>query len=64
MRFKQKIVKLSLIDSNDDSFRITTRRNIDHLMASIDHVGVLNPPLLIEKKSGYKIVCGFRRIEA
>ncbi|MBW2014147.1 MAG: ParB N-terminal domain-containing protein, partial [Deltaproteobacteria bacterium] len=37
---------------------------IDHLMASIDHVGVLNPPLLIEKKSGYKIVCGFRRIEA
>ncbi|MEA1946645.1 MAG: ParB/RepB/Spo0J family partition protein [Thermodesulfobacteriota bacterium] len=64
MRFKQKIVKLSLIDSNDDSFRITTQTNIDHLMASIDNVGVLNLPLLIEKKSGYKIVCGFRRIEA
>jgi ParB family chromosome partitioning protein len=64
MRFKQKIVKLSLIDSNDDSFRITTQINIDHLMASVDNVGVLNLPLLIEKKSGYKIVCGFRRIEA
>ena len=64
MRFKQKIVKLSLIDSNDDSFRITTQINIDHLMDSIDNVGVLNLPLLIEKKSGYKIVCGFRRIEA
>ena len=64
MRFKQKNVKLSLIDSNDDSFRITTQRNIDHLMASIDYVGMLNLPLLIEKKSGYKIVCGFRRIKA
>jgi ParB family chromosome partitioning protein len=64
MRFKQKIIKLSLIDFNDDSFRITTRKNIDDLMASIDHVGMLTPPLLIEKKTGYKIVCGFRRIEA
>jgi len=64
MRFKQKIVKLSLIDSNDDSFRITTQINSDHLMDSIDNVGMLNLPLLIEKKSGYKIVCGFRRIEA
>jgi ParB family transcriptional regulator, chromosome partitioning protein len=64
MRFKQKIVKLSLIDSNDNSFRITTQINSDHLMDSIDSVGMLNLPLLIEKNSGYKIVCGFRRIEA
>jgi len=64
MSFKQKIVKLSLIDSKDESFRITTQKNIDHLMDSINNVGVLNFPLLIEKTSGYKIVCGFRRIEA
>jgi len=64
MSFKQKIVKLSLIDSKDESFRITTQINIDHLMDSINHVGVLNFPLLIEKSLGYKIVCGFRRIEA
>jgi ParB family chromosome partitioning protein len=64
MRFKQKIAKLSLIDSKDDSFRITTQINVDHLMNSIDHVGMLNLPLLLEKKTGYKIVCGFRRIEA
>jgi len=64
MRFKQKIIKLPLIDSKDDSFRITTQKNIDHLMDSIDNVGLLNLPLLIEKSSGYKIVCGFRRIEA
>jgi len=64
MGFKQKIVKLSLIDSKDESFSITTPKNIDHLMDSIDNVGLLNLPLLIEKRSRYKIVCGFRRIEA
>ena len=64
MGFKQKIVKLSLIDSKDESFRVTTQKNIDHLIDSINNVGVLNFPLLIETKSGYKIVCGFRRIEA
>jgi len=64
MGFKQKIVKLSLIDSKDESFRVTTQKNIDHLMDSIDNVGLLNLPLLIEKRSRYKIVCGFRRIEA
>jgi ParB family chromosome partitioning protein len=33
-------------------------------MHSIHHVGMLNLPLLAEKQTGYKIVCGFRRIEA
>jgi len=64
MRCKQKIAKLSLIDSKDNSFRITTQINVDHLMDSINHVGMLNLPLLVEKETGYKIVCGFRRIEA
>jgi ParB family transcriptional regulator, chromosome partitioning protein len=64
MRCKQKIAKLSLIDSKDDSFRITTQISVDHLMDSIHHVGMLNLPLLIKKETGYKIVCGFRRIEA
>jgi len=64
MRCKQKIVKLSLIDSKDDFFRITTQISVDHLMDSIHHVGMLNLPLLIKKETGYKIVCGFRRIEA
>jgi ParB family chromosome partitioning protein len=64
MRFKQKTVKLSRIDSGDESFRITTQKNIDNLMDSINNVGLLNLPLLIEKDSGYTVVCGFRRIEA
>ena len=64
MRFKQKTVKLSRIDSGDESFRITTQKNIDNLMDSINNVGLLNLPLLIEKNSGYTVVCGFSRIEA
>ncbi len=64
MRFKQKTVKLSRIDFGDESFRITTQKNIDNLMDSINNVGLLNLPLLIEKDSGYTVVCGFRRIEA
>lgn len=64
MRFKQKTVKLSRIDSGDESFRITTQKNIDNLMDSINNVGLLNLPLLIEKDSGYTVVCGFSRIEA
>ena len=64
MRFKQKILKLSFINSKDDSFRITTQISVDHLMDSIRHVGMLNLPLLVEKETGYTIVCGFRRIEA
>lgn len=64
MRFKRKNVKLNLIDSKNETFRITTNGNTDDLLASIKHVGLLNPPLLIKANSIYMIVCGFRRIAA
>ena len=64
MCFKEKIVKLSEVDTSDHSFRITTQEEVDDLMDSIRHVGLLNLPLLLEKKSRYIILCGFRRIEA
>jgi len=64
MCFKEKIVKLSEVDASDHSFRITTQETVDDLMDSIGHVGVLNLPLLLEKKPRYIILSGFRRIEA
>lgn len=64
MRCKEKRIKLSRIDSDDDTFRITTDANTDDLMVSIHHVGLLNLPLLVENNSDYTIVSGFRRIEA
>jgi len=64
MRFKEKVVNLSQIDFNDDAFRITTEKQVDDLMHSINHVGIMHPPLLLKKEETYTIVCGFRRIEA
>lgn len=47
-------------------FIFTYRPNLDPLMESIGRVGILNPPLLLERGGGvgYVIVCGSRRIEA
>lgn len=64
MRFREKTLNLAQIDSGDGLFRITTRENVDDLVKSIREVGLLNAPLLIDKKTGYRIVCGFRRVEA
>lgn len=64
MRFKIETVKLAGIDCTDNTYRITTETNIDDLIASIKKIGLLNPPLLLENKSEYTTICGFRRMEA
>jgi ParB family chromosome partitioning protein len=64
MCFREKIVNLSRIDTGDDSFRITSEQQVDDLMHSIKHLGVLNLPLVLEKETGYTVISGFRRIEA
>ena len=55
---------MSLIDSEDQTFRITTKTGIDDILNSIKNVGLINPPILLKKKSKYSIICGFRRIAA
>jgi len=64
MRYRLNIVDLSEIDLSDDDFRITTEKQVDDLMHSINHVGILHHPLLLKKEATYTIICGFRRIEA
>jgi len=64
MRFEEKIVELSSIDSDDDTYRITTHTSIDDLVDSIHSLGLMTPPILFEKNSTYTIICGFRRIAA
>ncbi len=64
MFFREKTVNLSQIDFSDDAFRITTEKQVDILMHSINHVGILHLPLLLKKETTYTIICGFRRIEA
>jgi len=59
-----KSVLLSRINSQDDTFHITTRTNVDDLLVSIRRDGLLNPPLLIRKTSSFSVISGFRRIGA
>jgi ParB-like chromosome segregation protein Spo0J len=64
MQFKEDTVPLSAINTNDSYYRITTNTSFEDLGASIDVVGLLNPPFLSRQTSGYRIVAGFRRINA
>jgi hypothetical protein len=42
-------VPLSRIDTTDDTYRITTRTNVDDLLASIRLDGLLNRPFVIAR---------------
>jgi len=65
MRYKAGTALLSQIKTDNKKFRITTREDLNSLMASIDASGLLSPPVLMpDDNSQYIIVCGFRRISA
>jgi len=57
-------VPLSLIDLQQDEFRITTCQDLYDLETSIRQVGLIGPPLLVKKTRQFAIVSGFRRVEA
>lgn len=57
-------VMLAEVDSADTTFRISTRTELDHLILSIQKLGLMHAPVLKAKPPGYVIVCGFRRIAA
>jgi ParB family transcriptional regulator, chromosome partitioning protein len=69
MNFREDFVyrssmDLASIDLEDHTFHITTDTCIENLILSIKSVGLLNPPILIKKTSGFQIISGFRRISA
>ena len=58
-------IPVSAIDPADTGFRITgPHRDISNLKASIASEGLLVPPLVIERKDGYAVISGFKRLEA
>lgn len=59
-----RMVSLADVSSDDGTFRITTRTDIEDLINSIKQLGLIQPPVLVSGFAGYKIVCGFRRITA
>jgi len=52
------------VDTADHTFKITTTSDKTELIPSIRSVGILHPPILIEKGKRWRVVCGFRRISA
>jgi ParB family chromosome partitioning protein len=57
-------VPLARINLLKDDFRITTCEDVEDLLCSIEHIGLISPPLLIKQTAGYAIVSGFRRVAA
>jgi len=64
MRFENKIVSLSSLDLSDHTFRITTDRSVVELTESLNSLGLIHPPLLMEKGRMFTVLSGFRRIQA
>jgi ParB family chromosome partitioning protein len=64
MTWKEEIIRLSSIDIEDQTFRITTEENIEGLSCSIRNAGLINPPIVIRKQSEYVVISGFRRIRS
>ncbi len=52
------------IDFADDTFRISNPKPLAMLIDSVKDTGVLNPSILIANNSRFRIIAGFRRIEA
>jgi ParB family chromosome partitioning protein len=59
-----QLVALGDIDSADERFRITTRRDSEDLRSSIRRMGLLSAPLVLRQSSGFMLVSGFRRVAA
>jgi hypothetical protein len=65
MRYKAGTARIAQIETDNDTFRITTREDPEPLAASIRTAGLINPPVLLpESENTFTIICGFRRINA
>lgn len=60
--YEQQKVPLSAIDSEDETFRITTKTELDDLVSIFRKIGLINYPILKSKDDGYLVVCGYRRV--
>lgn len=57
-------VPLSAVDLADDSFRVSKKRPLDDLRASIERFGLLESPLLLKERDGMVPVFGHNRLAA
>jgi ParB family chromosome partitioning protein len=64
MPLYEQLVALDRIDSDDATYRITTRTGIEDLTASITRMGVVHAPILQARGDRWRIIAGFRRVAA
>ena len=65
MKYADKVISFSKIDTKDDTCNLSLRTDPDALIDSIRAVGLINPPVLRQRQDlKYQIVCGFRRVMA
>lgn len=65
MHFEAARIKFSEIDTDDETYRIRSQGDdFDLLVRSIEVIGILNPPVLEKVNSGFRVVSGFRRVQA
>jgi ParB family chromosome partitioning protein len=55
-------ISLQQIDLSDETFSVSYMADLGRLRSSIEELGLIQPVLLREKRDGYQIVSGFRRI--
>ena len=61
---RYQAISFADIDTEDLTYRVTTRSDIEDLLGSIQKIGLIHPPVLAANPAGYTIICGFRRIAA
>lgn len=64
MEFERSSVPVERILAEDTLFKISTGAASAELVASIRLIGLLNPPIIIARSGGFRIVSGFKRITA
>jgi ParB/RepB/Spo0J family partition protein len=63
--YDDQVIPISEIDATDDTYRLSLGTDPAGLVFAIQAVGLINPPVLRQDDSrAYRIVCGFRRVEA
>lgn len=64
MDFDYQTVPLSRIREDDTTYRISTGYAAAGLIASIQNLGLINPPIVQPRKGQFVVVSGFRRLGA
>jgi ParB family transcriptional regulator, chromosome partitioning protein len=61
---EKRNIKISHIRIENQKYRITTQKNVDSLVRSLQSVGLINALVVLPENDGFIILCGFRRFEA